>query len=37
MDDATLAAYKETLRVIRLVLDTQLYCLKMEPKKDEEG
>ena len=36
MDGATLAAYKEMLRVIRFVLDTKLYCLKMEPKKDEE-
>jgi hypothetical protein len=24
------------LRAIRFVLDTQLFCLKMEPKKDEE-
>jgi hypothetical protein len=32
MDGATLAAHKEMLRVIRLVLDTE-FCLKMEPNK----
>ena len=36
MDVATLAAYKEMLRVIRFVLDTKLFYLKAEPKKDEE-
>jgi hypothetical protein len=36
IDGTALAAYKETLRIIRFVLDTQLFCLKMEPKKDEE-
>jgi hypothetical protein len=36
MDGATLAAYKEMLRVIRFVFDTQLFCLEMDPKKDEE-
>jgi hypothetical protein len=36
IDSATLAAYKEMLKVARFVLDTQLFCLKMEPKKDEE-
>jgi hypothetical protein len=35
MDGAILAAYKEMLRVIRFVLDNQLFCQKMEPKKDE--
>jgi hypothetical protein len=33
MDDATLAGCKEMLRVIRFVLNTHLFCLKMEPKK----
>jgi hypothetical protein len=36
MDDATLAAYKDILQVIRFVYDTQLFCEKMEPKKDED-
>jgi hypothetical protein len=36
MDGATLVAYKEMLRVIRFALDTQSFCWKMEPKKDEE-
>jgi hypothetical protein len=36
MDGVTLAVYKEMLRVIRLILDTQWAFLKMEPKKDEE-
>jgi hypothetical protein len=36
MDGAILAVYKEMLRVIRFVFDTQLFCLKMEPKKNEE-
>jgi hypothetical protein len=31
IDGATLEAYKEMLRIIRFVLDTQLFCLKMEP------
>jgi hypothetical protein len=35
MDGATLAACKEMLKVIRFVLDTKLFFLKMEPKKDE--
>jgi hypothetical protein len=36
MDGATLAAYKKMLRVITFVIDIQLFCLKMKPKKDEE-
>jgi hypothetical protein len=36
MDGATLEAYKEMFRVIGFVFDTQLFCLKMEQKKDEE-
>jgi hypothetical protein len=36
MYGATLEAYKEMLRVIRFVLNTQLLCLKIEPKKGEE-
>jgi hypothetical protein len=36
INGATLAAYKKILRVIRFVLDTKLFCLKMEPKKNEE-
>jgi hypothetical protein len=36
MDGTTLVEHKEMLRVIRFVLDTQLFYLKMEPKKDEE-
>jgi hypothetical protein len=36
MDGATLAASREMLRVIRFILDTKLFFLKMEPKKDEE-
>jgi hypothetical protein len=36
IDGATLAAYKEMLRVIRFLLDTKLFCLKMEPEKYEE-
>jgi hypothetical protein len=35
-DGVTFAAYKEILRVIRFVFGTQLFCLKMESKKDEE-
>jgi hypothetical protein len=34
MDGATLEAYKKMFRVI--VHDTQIFCLKMEPIKDEE-
>jgi hypothetical protein len=36
MDGGTLVAYKEMSRIIRCVLDTQLFCLKMESKKDEK-
>jgi hypothetical protein len=35
MDGTTLAVYKEILRVI-IVFDTQFFCLKMQPNKDEE-
>ena len=31
-----LAAYKGILRVIKFILYTQLFCSKMEPKKEEE-
>jgi hypothetical protein len=31
MDGANLAAYKEILRVIKFVLDTKDYCLKLNP------
>jgi hypothetical protein len=31
MGGANLVAYKEVLIFIRFVLDTQLFCLKMEP------
>jgi hypothetical protein len=33
IDGATLAAHKEMLRVIRFVLDTQLFCLKINQRK----
>jgi Reverse transcriptase (RNA-dependent DNA polymerase) len=37
MDEANLAAYKEMLRVIKFVLDTKEYCLKLAPElKNEE-
>jgi hypothetical protein len=29
MDGATLTVYREKLRVIRFIFDTQLFCLKM--------
>jgi hypothetical protein len=35
MNGANLAASKEMLRVIRFLLDNELFCLKMEPNKDE--
>jgi hypothetical protein len=35
MDGATLVVCKEMLRVIRFVIDTKWFCLKMEPKKIE--
>jgi hypothetical protein len=31
MDGANLAAYKEMLRVVKFVLDTKDYCLKLNP------
>jgi hypothetical protein len=34
MDGASIAAYKEMLRVVKFVLDTKLYCLKIQPKND---
>jgi hypothetical protein len=37
MDSATMAAYKEMLRVTKFVLDTESYCLKIEPKASEEN
>jgi hypothetical protein len=36
MDGAILAANKKMLGFIRFVFDTELFCLKMEPKKDKE-
>ena len=36
MDGASLAAYKEMQRVIKFVLDTKLYCLKLQPKHESE-
>jgi hypothetical protein len=36
MDGATLVACKEMLRVIRFLLYTQFFCLKMETKKYNE-
>jgi hypothetical protein len=35
MDGATLVVCKQMLRVIRFVIDTKWFCLKMEPKKIE--
>jgi hypothetical protein len=37
MDSATMAAYKEMLRVTKFVLNTESYCLKIEPKASEEN
>jgi hypothetical protein len=37
MDSATMAAYKEMLRVTKFVLDTETYCLKIEPKARKEN
>jgi hypothetical protein len=31
IDSATMGAYKEMLRVTKFVLDTESYCLKIEP------
>jgi Reverse transcriptase (RNA-dependent DNA polymerase) len=36
MDGANLAAYKEMLRVIKFVLDTKEYCLKLAPELENE-
>jgi hypothetical protein len=36
MDSATMAAYKEGLRVTKFVLDTESYWLKIEPKANKE-
>jgi hypothetical protein len=37
MDSATMGAYKEMLRVTKFVLDTESYCLEIEPKASEEN
>jgi hypothetical protein len=37
MDGATLAAYKESLRVISFAFDNQIFCLNMETKKGKEN
>jgi hypothetical protein len=37
MDGANLAAYKEMLRVVKFVLDTRDYCLKLNPICENEG
>jgi hypothetical protein len=37
MDSTTKAAYKEILRVTKFVLDTESYCLKIQPKASEEN
>jgi hypothetical protein len=36
MDGANLAAYKEMLRVVKFVLDTKDYCLKLNPVFENE-
>jgi hypothetical protein len=36
MDGANLAAYKEMLRVVKFVLDTKDYCLKLSPVFENE-
>ena len=36
MDGVNLAAYKEMLRVIKFVLDTKEYCLKLAPELENE-
>jgi hypothetical protein len=36
MDGASLAAYKEMQRVIKFVLDTKLYCLKLQPNHESK-
>jgi hypothetical protein len=37
VDSATMAAYREMLRVTKFVLDTESYCLKIEPKASKEN
>jgi hypothetical protein len=37
MDRATMAAYKEMLRLTKFVLDTESYCLKIKPKASNEN
>jgi hypothetical protein len=36
MDGASHAAYKEMLRVMKFVMNTKQYCLKMQPKDEEK-
>ena len=36
MNIASMAAYKEILSVSKFMLDTESYCLKIEPKANEE-
>jgi hypothetical protein len=36
MDGSSTAAYKEMQIVVKFVLDTKLYCLKMQPKDDSK-
>jgi hypothetical protein len=36
MDIASLATYKEMLRVVKFVLDTKYYCLKLNPIYENE-
>jgi hypothetical protein len=36
MDGANLAAYKEMLRVVKFVLNTKHYCLKLNPAFENE-
>jgi hypothetical protein len=36
LDSAAIAAYKEMLRVTKFVLNTESFCLKIEPKADEK-
>ena len=36
IESATVDTYKEMLRVTKFVLETELFCLKVEPKADEK-
>jgi hypothetical protein len=36
MDGVSLAAYREKQKVTKFVLDTKLYCLKLQPKHESE-